>query len=166
MRSSGVKRATSDAYDQANSAIITNAIMHIDRVIRKTVVSCDCRRRNELAGMLSKVSIAREEDPKRGVRSVDSCALRLPLSTWPDNSSLLIVIGVGDGNAFGLVLEHCLIQTLLPNMMIRRHGAPSSSTQPSLLPIYDDLRLIGHVWRHRGCYFTFPEPYTEMPYFV
>lgn len=39
-------------------------------------------------------SSALEEDPRRGDRSVGSCALPLPLSTWPDNSSLLIV-GVG-----------------------------------------------------------------------
>ena len=92
MISSGVKRDALDAYDQANSAKITNDIMHTDRETIKTVVNCDRSRRNEL-GVMSKSSVAREEDPKRGVLSVGSCALRLPLSTWPDNSSLLIVDG-------------------------------------------------------------------------
>ena len=90
MISSGVKCDALDANDQANRATVTNDTMHIDRETRKTVVSCDRSRRCELKGVVSK-STALEEDPKRGVRSVGSCALCLPLSTWPDNSSLLIV---------------------------------------------------------------------------
>ena len=93
MISSGVKCDALDANDQANSATITNDIMHIDRETRKTVVSCDRSRRCELKGAVSKFS-ALEEVPKRGVRSVGSGALRLPLSEWPGDSSLLIV-GVG-----------------------------------------------------------------------
>ena len=99
MTSSGVKCDALDANDQAKSATITNNITHIDRETRKTVVSCDRSRRCELKGVESKSS-ALEEDPKRGVRSVGSCALRLPLSTWPDNSSLLIVERCRDGNGF------------------------------------------------------------------
>jgi hypothetical protein len=90
MITSGVKCDALEANDQANSAIITNDTMHIDREIRKTVVSCDRSRPCELKGAVSKSSTL-EEDPRRGVRSVGSCALRLPLSTWPDISSLLIV---------------------------------------------------------------------------
>ena len=90
MISSGVKCDALDANDQANSTTITNDIMHIDRETRKMVVSCDRSRRCELKGVVTRSS-ALEEDPKRGVRSVGSGALRLPLSTWPDNSSLLIV---------------------------------------------------------------------------
>jgi len=73
--------------------------MHIDREARKTVVNFDRSRRCELGGVVSKSS-ALEEDPKRGVRSVRSGALRLPLSTWPDDSSLLMVDGCRYGNAF------------------------------------------------------------------
>jgi hypothetical protein len=99
MISSGVKCDAFDVNDQANNATIANDIMHIDRETRKTVVSCDRSRRCELKGVVSKSS-ALEDDPKRGVRSVGSGALRLPLSTRPDSSSLLIV-GVGMVNTFG-----------------------------------------------------------------
>lgn len=94
MISSGVKCDALDAYDQANRATITNNVMHTDREARKMVVSCDRSRRCEVEGnVMCKSSAAREEDPKRGDRSVGSCALRLPLSTWLDNCSLLIVGG-------------------------------------------------------------------------
>ena len=114
MISSGVKCDALDANDKANSAAITNDTTHIDRETRKTVVSFDRSRPFELKGVTSKSSNL-EEDPKRGVRSVGSCALRLPLSTWPDNSSLLIVGRCRDGNT-GTVHKIYLIQTLLPNM--------------------------------------------------
>ena len=91
MTSSGDKCDALAAYDQANSATVANNIMHIDRETRKTVVSCDRSRRCEREGVMNKSSVAREEDPdKRAVRSEGSCALRLPLSTWPNNSSLVI----------------------------------------------------------------------------
>lgn len=97
-----------DANDQPNNATITNDIMHIDRDTRKTDVSCDRSRRCESKGAVSKSSVL-EEDSKRGVRSVRSSALRLPLSAWLDNSSLLIVERCKEGNAVTLRPAICLI---------------------------------------------------------